>query len=551
MKVLELLATQQGTPRIRLLGSAFVAGVGSVVLLALVNIAAEHIARSGYDQVDWPLAIAFALTAAAFFGGEFYLVARLGADMETVIDQFRVRLLNRIRRADYAQMERVGQERLFESITQTTQTLSQNTQYLAQALRSAILTVSVLIYILWLSPLAFCMVLAVTLVGGWLYAGLGQRLMERYQHMMVEEAKLFEGITGLFDGIKEIRLSSARSEDFGRAFTEVTDRATAIRTDVQIHGFQQFIFGQVAFYTLLAVVVFVVPTYADDFRHEVVKVTTAVLFMIGPVGVLIQTMAILAQCNAAAERMLALDRQLGAMADASEVVTPRPLPQTFDTIHFKGLEYTYPAPEGEQPFAVGPIHLQLRRGEIVFVTGGNGSGKSTFMKLLTGLYTPHFGKISVDGEEIGPSTLKAWRGMFATVFTDFHLFQRLHGVPELDSAEARQLLQWLEIDKVTAIDGDHFAHINLSTGQRKRLALLVALLEKRPILVLDEWAADQDPHFRRFFYYEILPELKRRGLTVIAVTHDDHYFDAADRRVHLEEGQLTEIKATRRSGEVV
>ena len=82
-----------------------------------------------------------------------------------------------------------------------------------------------------------------------------------------------------------------------------------------------------------------------------------------------------------------------------------------------------------------------------------------------------------------------------------------------------------------------------SGGQRQRLAIARAVLRNAPILVLDEWAADQDPQFRRKFYREILPELKRRGLTIVAVTHDDHYFDAAERRLHMEEGRLSELAA--------
>jgi putative ATP-binding cassette transporter len=149
----------------------------------------------------------------------------------------------------------------------------------------------------------------------------------------------------------------------------------------------------------------------------------------------------------------------------------------------------------------------------------------------------------VDGDAVGSAQLAAYRALMATVFTDFHLFGRLYGIDLPQKGEAAELLRWMELDRITTLDGDRFGRRDLSAGQRKRLALIAALLERKPILILDEWAADQDPPFRLKFYREILPELRRRGLTIIAVTHDDHYFDVAERRLHMEEGRLSELPA--------
>jgi putative ATP-binding cassette transporter len=198
--------------------------------------------------------------------------------------------------------------------------------------------------------------------------------------------------------------------------------------------------------------------------------------------------------------------------------------------------------DGEQGFGVGPFDLTIRRGETIFITGGNGSGKSTFLKLLTSLYHPARGGVEVDGVPIGPERLSGYRSLIAAVFTDFHLFSRLYGA-DAQNGEGQELIRWMELERATALVDGRFTHRDLSAGQRKRLALIAALLERKPILVLDEWAADQDPHFRARFYREVLPELQRRGLTILAVTHDDHYFDAAQRRLHMEEGRLTELAA--------
>lgn len=541
MKILDLLTVQGGTPRLRLLASAVASSIGGVFLLATVNLAAEKMARQGFDQVDWGLAALFVSAAALYYYAEVFLVGRVGSDLETAIDFMRVRILGRIRRADFVQLERIGHQTLFESVTQATQTISQNSQYLALALRSGILAGAVLLYILYLSPLAFIIVAIGVSAGGWIYARLGARLHRRHHEMMAEEASLFESLSDLFEGFKEIRLSSRRSADFGQTIAEQCRHAGAVRLDVQTHIFSQFIIGQVIFYCLLAVVVFVIPLYGLAANIDIVKVTTAVIFIIGPMGGLIQSLGILAASNAAAEKILRLDADLTAMEDEVERVEPRPLPADFSEISLRGIGYAYDGTDGESGFAVGPIDLTVKRGEIIFITGGNGSGKSTLMKVLCGFYRPLQGRIEIDGSAIGSATMRAYRGLIAAVYSDFHLFPRLYGIAPERIAEAAPLLRMLEMDKICDLHGDRFTRIDLSTGQRKRLALVVALLEQRPVLVLDEWAADQDPHFRRRFYREILPELRARGLTIIAVTHDDAYFDAADRRYHLDEGRLRAV----------
>ncbi|MBH9340157.1 cyclic peptide transporter, partial [Pseudomonas aeruginosa] len=92
-------------------------------------------------------------------------------------------------------------------------------------------------------------------------------------------------------------------------------------------------------------------------------------------------------------------------------------------------------------------------------------------------------------------------------------------------------------------DGN-FSTPDLSTGQRKRLALINAWLEERPVLVFDEWAADQDPAFRRVFYTELLPDLKRQGKTIIVISHDDRYFEMADQLIRLSAGKVVKETET-------
>ena len=197
----------------------------------------------------------------------------------------------------------------------------------------------------------------------------------------------------------------------------------------------------------------------------------------------------------------------------------------------------------EAVFQVGPLDFTLHSGDLVFITGGNGSGKSTFLKVLAGLYKPDAGEITFDGVRLNDRTRQAYRELIAAIFPDYHLFQRLYGIPEPDPDEVDRLLaQFRLLDKTGITDGE-FRTVDLSSGQRKRLALIVSTLEKRPILLLDEWAADQDPEFRRLFYFDLLPALNKSGVTIVAITHDDRYLDELDvpaRRLRMDEGRFVE-----------
>jgi len=177
------------------------------------------------------------------------------------------------------------------------------------------------------------------------------------------------------------------------------------------------------------------------------------------------------------------------------------------------------------------------------VVGENGGGKTTLIKLLLGLYTPHSGEVLVNGKVVEASSRDDYRQLFTTIFADFFLFEELmdgqHDIP----AEAARYLERLEIAHKVGVADGAFTTLDLSTGQRKRLALVHAWLDQRPILVFDEWAADQDPTFRRIFYTELLPDLKRQGRTLIVISHDDRYFDVADQLVRMEQGQLVSERA--------
>jgi putative pyoverdin transport system ATP-binding/permease protein len=201
--------------------------------------------------------------------------------------------------------------------------------------------------------------------------------------------------------------------------------------------------------------------------------------------------------------------------------------------------FTYRDGDDDEGFLLGPVDLALRPGELVILAGGNGSGKTTLVKLISGLYTPESGILRLDGRVLHDEDRESYRQLFSVVFADGYVFPDLLGLGA-DGIEtrARDGLERLGLAAQVSVRGSSFSTLDLSQGQRRRLALLGAWLEDRPICIFDEWAANQDPTFKQFFYHKLLPELRAAGKAILVISHDESHFDIADRVVRLEDGRL-------------
>jgi putative ATP-binding cassette transporter len=301
--------------------------------------------------------------------------------------------------------------------------------------------------------------------------------------------------------------------------------------------------SQFSMYVLLGAVVFVAPQFSDTLGGAALtKTTTALMFIVGACFGLVQSIPILLNANAAADRIVQLETAMRATVSPARL-REIPVAKRFDKIEMRKIMFRYVDRHSETSFQIGPIDFTLRPGELVFITGGNGSGKSTFLRVLSGLYPPDSGQIILDGKYIDSDTRDEYRALMSAIFFDYHLFRRLYGVPDPEPGEVNRLLTQFRLNEKTGLSDGEFRTLDLSGGQRRRLALIVSLLEKRPILLLDEWTAEQDPEFRRKFYDELLPDLMKAGATIVVITHDDRYLDElnlAARRIRMDEGRIVE-----------
>jgi putative pyoverdin transport system ATP-binding/permease protein len=535
MKLLRLLREGSSVSLLQMVAVAALAGTSSALVLAIINAAAGRATNS--NAALWYLLL-FAAVIALYVVAQRWVMIVSSQQMERVLHKIRVRITDKVRHSDLQTFEHIGRAEIYASIHKNTQTLSQAWLNVVDGAQSALLVFFTTLYIAWLSVPAFILTVIFVYLAVAIYFQRRRQLTDALNTAAAQENRLFETVTGLLDGFKAVRINSARSEELFAHVNEISSDAMELKVRTRNRIASQFIFSQVTFYLLLATMVFVVPRFSSTYNSVVIKTTTAILFLIGPVGSLVGSIPTLAEANAAAER---IDR-LEARLDASAYRAPQPekARNAFSSIQLAGASFHYADVAGAATFRVGPLDLTVRAGETVFIAGGNGSGKSTLLKLLTGLYHPDRGELLLDGTPVGDEDREAYYSLFAVIFSDFHLFRRLYGIRAVAPERLAELLALLELEGKTGLHDREFSTLDLSGGQRKRLALLVSFLEDKPIFVFDEWAADQDPAFRRKFYQELLPELRRSGKTVIAVTHDDTYFGAADRLLVMRDGQLVE-----------
>jgi cyclic peptide transporter len=542
MSFLQLVRREmQGSFR-RLIFVSLIGGVSGYAILASI-VTGGQAADKGTSNF-WSAAL-FVVALLLFIQTQHYILITTTAEIQAIIHKLRVRLMDYVRRSELLPLEAIGRAEIVAAITRETATLTQAANAFPFAVQAALLILLVAVYVAYVSLLAFFLGVIVVGAGATLFYAKNRQLTTDMQEAHARENQLFDRLTDLLDGFKEVRLNSARSEDLFDDIVEVSRAAANIKIRTQSETFKRLVALQSSLYALLGVAAFVVPVLSTASESgSVTKTITALVFIVGACSGLIQTIPIVTAANEAADSIQRLEVRLLGIAQASEALIGE-IRKRFEKIEVRDVEFSYVDKWSDTFFKVGPIHFTLEPGDLVFITGGNGSGKSTFLKLLAGLYTPEKGEIVFDGIHVTDRTRQTYRELISAVFPDFHIFQQLYGIPDLDPEEVERLLAEFRLLDKTGIVERHFRTVDLSSGQRKRLALIVSLLEKRPILLLDEWAADQDPEFRRKFYYDLLPALTQAGATVVAITHDDRYINELDvpaRRLRMDEGRFVGLQ---------
>jgi putative pyoverdin transport system ATP-binding/permease protein len=543
MSFLQLVRTERHGSLRKLLVMSSLGGISSAAILAAINAGAQA-ADEGKKASLWALTL-FVVALYLFIKTQIYVTTTITGEIEAVIHRLRVRLMNHIRHSELLAVDRIGRSRIIAAITGDTAVLTQASNTLCYSVQAPILIVFVAVYVAYLSISAFAVSAAIVALAGIIFHFRSRRLAEQRATAVEQERRLFDRLADFLDGFREVRLHAGRSDDLFDDAVEVSRAAANIKIRAQAETFKLIASAQSYMYLCLAAVVFVVPTFSETLSGgAITKTTTALLFVIGACFGLVQSIPILLNANSAADRLAKLEADFHATISTD--TAPAKVPKRFDKIEMRNVVFRYTDDSSDTTFKIGPLDFTLRSGELVFVTGGNGSGKSTFLMLLAGLYPPDAGEITLDDVRVDDSTRDEYRALISGIFFDYHLFRRLYGIHDPDPAEVDRLLRLFRLESKTGLSDGEFRTVDLSGGQRRRLALVVSLLEKRPIMLLDEWTAEQDPEFRRKFYEELLPTIMQAGATVVVITHDDRYLDELNlpaRRIRMDEGRIIDQRS--------
>lgn len=512
-----------------------VSGASSTGLLAVIG---SSLNRNTFQpqNVIWVFIALCLLMPFARFCSD-YLLCRLG---QKAVYDLRLRLSHQILATPLRQLEQIGPHRLLATLTDDITAIISAMLFIPLLCINLAIVVGCVIYLGWLSLTICFMVLGFMAVGIGVYqlpVIKGVRLQRRARD---EADTLFNHFRALIEGTKELKLHQFRRQSFlGNSLQSTA--ASLRRSNVSAMTF--FIaatsIGQILFFVFTGLLIFVLPTLRSIPPEVLTVVIIIMLYMMGPLDTIMTTLANLSRASIAYQRVAQLGLSLTPSEATPADTVERKAAPDWEMIELRGVTHTYHHEKENRSFILGPIDLTLFPEELIFIIGGNGSGKTTLAKILTGLYTPESGQIRLSGEPVTDETIERYRQHFSAVFSDFFLFESLLGMDGLElDATAHKYLTQLHLNHKVEVKDGVLSTTELSRGQRKRLALLVAYLEDRPIYVFDEWAADQDPQFKEIFYSSLLPALRARGKTVVVITHDDRYYHLADRVVKLEDGKL-------------
>ncbi|MEN6314173.1 MAG: cyclic peptide export ABC transporter [Clostridiaceae bacterium] len=529
---------KNGKPYFLIIILSILSALGNSMIIVIINQALNRVMgdESRRAGIESGLYLYFLLGIALFTVSAMIVRKKLIVITSQMVYEKRVEIIDRLMNAPYEKFEAMEDGKIHAALNNDTEAVSGFVNALVNGLTGVITLITCFIYLGTINLLGMLFSILMICVAVGLFLSVSDKAEKKFEENRDIQNHFFRFINDMVKGFKELYINKKKC----REFTDDIQKSCLDYRDSRVEGEFSFvgvsILGEILYILVVGIVVFIFPLIFPNLENTRLNNYVLVyLYMGGIVNQEIYLVPGIMRVLVSWRRINQFINELSSQNPANRHTSAPLNNKAALDISLKDVRFQYKNETGEN-FSVGPLNCNFKSGEIVFISGGNGSGKSTLVKLLTGLYRPDEGNITINGLPVDTETLGS---CFSTVFSDFFLFDKMYGIDyERKTAEISHYLDVLRIrDKVRICDGV-FSTVKLSTGQRKRLALLISYLEDRPAYVFDEWAADQDPEYRNFFYRALLPELKARGKAVVAITHDDRYFSEADIHIKMETGQI-------------
>ncbi|MBB5622462.1 cyclic peptide transporter [Pedobacter cryoconitis] len=506
------------------------------ILSGLANMLVIVLITSSVDNSQWKyLLFYYALTCCIYILGRRYVQVNLVTISRNVVYELRIRIIDKLFSTNYQNFEKIDRGKIYTALNDNVNTIGESTNMLVMLITSTFTALGTFIYLasiaFWATILTIVLVLCVSL----LYYLVSKSTNKYFEEAWTTRNVFMNHINGLMDGFKEISMHRNKKLEYKADVTHTVNEFKEKMTTANVRFINASMVGESLLVVLLGTVVFALPKiFPGIYASTIMSFVIILLYLMKPINELLGSVPAIMQLKIAWNRVQEFLTGIPATLDI--YAEPLPLEKVVNSIKLQGVSYQHKNKNEKNSFGVGPIELEVKKGEILFIIGANGSGKTTLAKLLTGLYEPDQGRILINDKPVTGSQLGEY---FSTVFSPSYLFEKLYNININDkAADIAKYLKILNLDEKVEISEKGYSTIDLSGGQRKRLALLQCYLEDSPIYLFDEWAADQDPGYRSFFYRILLPDMQKLGKIVIAITHDDHYFDVANDIMKMKQGRL-------------
>ncbi|WP_217604381.1 cyclic peptide export ABC transporter [Chitinophaga sp. GbtcB8] len=449
-------------------------------------------------------------------------------------------IVNKLLDVPFSTFEKISREHFFLVMNNDINEVSQFPAVMVQMATGIVTLICCFIYLGMVNIWGLCMSGIAILVVCTLYYTVSQSANKIMRQSLDIQRRVMQYVDDMWKGFKELKMNVLKRAQIEKDFTDGNDQHRSRNITAQLQFANAFVIGELSFSFIFCIVIFLFPViFVDLQKDELRSYVFIFLYMNGPVNIVLNAVPNLTRIKVSWNHILQFRKHFG-LEDTPGLKQELPAPGSRAagaTLHYKDIRFSY-ADDKEEGFQIGPISCTFRTGEIVFITGGNGSGKSTLAKVVTGLYSPQKGNITLNNEPVDAFTLAQ---QFTAIFSDYHLFSKLYGIDyEKKIPVLEDKLRQLRLDDKLEIKDGRFNTLSLSSGQRKRMALLVSYLEDKPFCFFDEWASDQDIEFRHFFYTTLLQELKKQHKAVIVISHDDRYFGVADRIYDMRMGMIVD-----------
>ena len=453
----------------------------------------------------------------------------------------RVYIIDKIMHSSFWTLEKIGSAKIYSGLNNDTEALSRIPNIIV-TLCSNVLTLFFCLAFLYINNFA-AFAASIIIIG--ISCGVSfftSRIAAKYWEKSRDIKDIyFRQMDDLVNGFKELLHNRERKKSFWEEMLHFSKLSANLSRQAAVKYLNFRLYNQLMYNIIFGVVVFAFPMFLVGIQTNDLRQTLFLVFyLIGPFMAVVNTLPNLTEVKVNLARINQLIKELDneitekKQADCAETICPQKAVIKFENIMFR---YTPKEKSPDAEFSLGPINMELKGGEVTFITGGNGSGKSTLGRLITGLYTPQHGRITLNGAPCCPANLN---DLFTAVYCDFHLFNKLYGIdPTKNREDITSLLEQMGLSHKVCIDpAGQISSLNLSTGQKKRLAYIISCLDDKPFMLFDEWAAEQDPTFRHYFYTVLLAQLKQKGKGIVVITHDDRYFARADHLIKLDRGVM-------------